>query len=97
MRCVLAFYDGVADHDTDCTVMGDEVVADVAHELVAVGPQQTRDWICALLSSTAKWFLVANFCPLYGESLDIGLRQRVIHDGALRTTEVDGSFGHRPL
>jgi hypothetical protein len=78
-------------------VTGDEFVADIAHALVAAVRSKLGDWICALLGSTAKWFLVANICPLYWESLDIGLRQRVIHDGVLRTTEVDGSFGHRPL
>lgn len=80
-RHVLAYYDGVANHDTDRTVMGDEFVADIAHALVAAVRSKRGDWICALLGSAVKCFLVANIYPLYRESLDIGFRQRVVHDG----------------
>ncbi|WDV32060.1 DUF3387 domain-containing protein [Streptomyces sp. AD16] len=80
-RHVLAYYDGVANHDTDRSVTGDEVVADIAHALVAAVRSKRGDWICALLGSTVKWFLVANIYSLYREILDICLRQRVIHHG----------------
>lgn len=65
----LAFYDAVADHGTARSVMGDEVLADIARELVAeIGSKLKPDWIAreavrARLRSAIKRLLARRNYP----------------------------------
>ncbi|MFD5375311.1 type I restriction endonuclease subunit R [Streptomyces griseoincarnatus] len=79
----LAFYDAVADHGTARSLMGDEVLAGIARELVAEVRRQLKpDWIAresvrARLRSTIKRLLARNNYPpdQQKEAIDLVLRQ----------------------
>ncbi len=75
----LAFYDAVADHGTARELMGDEVLADIARQLVAeVRSKLKPDWIAretvrARLRSAIKRLLVRNNYPPDREKAAIDL------------------------
>ncbi|MER5480846.1 type I restriction endonuclease subunit R [Streptomyces sp. NPDC002734] len=79
----LAFYDAVADHGTARAVMGDEVLAGIARDLVTEVRRQLKpDWIAresvrARLRSTIKRLLARNNYPpgQQKEAIDLVLRQ----------------------
>ncbi|WP_086803791.1 type I restriction endonuclease subunit R [Streptomyces caniscabiei] len=79
----LAFYDAVADHGTARSLMGDEVLAGIARELVTEVRRQLKpDWIAresvrARLRSTIKRLLARNNYPpdQEKEAIDLVLRQ----------------------
>lgn len=79
----LAFYDAVADHGTARSVMGDEVLAGIARELVAeVRNKLKPDWIArepvrARLRSAIKRLLARRNYPPDGtpEAIDLVLKQ----------------------
>ncbi|WP_341275400.1 type I restriction enzyme endonuclease domain-containing protein [Streptomyces nodosus] len=79
----LAFYDAVADHGTARSLMGDEVLAGIARELVTEVCRQLKpDWIAresvrARLRSTIKRLLARNNYPpdQQKEAIDLVLRQ----------------------
>ncbi|WP_037833142.1 type I restriction endonuclease subunit R [Streptomyces sp. NRRL F-4474] len=79
----LAFYDAVADHGTARSVMGDEVLAGIARELVAeVRSKLKPDWIArepvrARLRSAIKRLLARRNYPPDGtpEAIDLVLKQ----------------------
>ncbi|WP_308112915.1 type I restriction enzyme endonuclease domain-containing protein [Streptomyces sp. DH12] len=79
----LAFYDAVADHGTSRAVLGDEVLADIARQLVTEVRRQLKpDWIArdsvrARLRSTIKRLLARNKYPQgqQEEAIKLVLRQ----------------------
>ncbi|WP_206443244.1 type I restriction enzyme endonuclease domain-containing protein [Candidatus Protofrankia californiensis] len=78
-----AFYDAVADHGTARSVMGDEVLAGIARELVVEVRRQLKpDWIAresvrARLRSTSKRLLARhNYLPDQApEAINLVLQQ----------------------